>query len=553
MRTRPKAIICLMLMMFSSCSMERSVLTVENADDHLELSEFFISGERLKLYACLDEYNRADGMRPETKSATGDEISYCLEDLLDYGAMKTETFHGVPYSQIPFRQDLEPVFASIHKNVDFNADSCSVVRKYLIESQWSDGSRAHCIVVMIPETGFKDSERYDFLNKGNFSGLCLFTSLDGRMVCFERYLSGMLQPAEPLLPDASEEVMEYLSLVEMAKAKSDGDGIPINGSVCIGYKWLDPSYCNGDLNGGGSGDNGNSSGTGGCSGSGFRRDTKGDAGEPLLPNDELYTLNVVSNAAAVSFPCHGRSFAKGSTVFVSPDLKIPYDPDKYVFSSWVGDFSAEKKESFGLTVEDDYRSIAYYNLPVPCIDILTGKGNPLAVMSITPAGGWNYYGGTFGNTRNGGKRSHQGIDFCAQPGTPVFSMLDGVVTMVIDTYEDKHVPGKYGNEIYIESVFEEKTIRVQYAHLQAGTPIADNPFSGSKLKVGDFVFQGQLIGYTGRTGNAYDDKDVPNKHLHLGVESMEGRWIDPAPYVNGDIDAKHTMANKGRIDNIKCD
>ena len=63
-----------------------------------------------------------------------------------------------------------------------------------------------------------------------------------------------------------------------------------------------------------------------------------------------------------------------------------------------------------------------------------------------------------------------------------------------------------------------------------------------------------------KTGNAYRDKDVPNKHLHLGVSTdwqvsrRNNNWIDPAPFLNGtiNVDKNHPYSG-GTIDNIKCD
>ena len=65
----------------------------------------------------------------------------------------------------------------------------------------------------------------------------------------------------------------------------------------------------------------------------------------------------------------------------------------------------------------------------------------------------------------------------------------------------------------------------------------------------DVVFQGDLIGYTGRTGNAYD---VPNEHLHLGVK-VDGQWVNPDAFINGTIDTETINTTEGTIDNIICD
>lgn len=517
-----------------------------------DLSDYVISGEDLKLYAGLGAYNRAEEC-PGTKSS--EQESYPLSELLDYGKATTEYFHDTPYTQIPFKQnDSERIWASLHRLPSTAADSCMLVKKYLVESRWSDGTPAFAVVTMVPEKGLEHPEEFDFLHKGNFSGICIFSSLGRNRVCIERYVGGCAVPTEILLSEepATAET-EYLSLIEVIETKGEGDSIPIDGSVCIGYRWLNPSYCYGGTGGG------SSSGSGGPSkGISGGRDNrlltrKIDSGDELLPEEDLYSMTVITNTdGAISFLCNGRSYAKGSTVFVMPDLDVPYDPDCYSFTGWAGDFAGQKKDSFSLEIEQEYCSIAYYNMPLPCIDKSTGKRNPLTGMKVAPAGGWNYYGGTYGKTRNGGKKPHGGVDFEAVPGTPVFSMYAGTVTKVVDSYVNTQKDGTYGNEIYVESEFKGVTITIQYAHLQAGTPVAGNPFTGTTIKVGDYVLQGQLIGYTGKTGNAFDDDDVPNKHLHLGVRSG-GKWIDPAPYVNGDIDAGRIMERKGRIYNIKCD
>lgn len=88
-------------------------------------------------------------------------------------------------------------------------------------------------------------------------------------------------------------------------------------------------------------------------------------------------------------------------------------------------------------------------------------------------------------------------------------------------------------------------------HLQADNPVAINPRTGVPFKPGDNLFRGEIIGYTGRTGNAYN---VPYKHLHLGVK-RNGYYVDPADYINGELqwnnEAK-TSISETKIINIKC-
>ena len=76
------------------------------------------------------------------------------------------------------------------------------------------------------------------------------------------------------------------------------------------------------------------------------------------------------------------------------------------------------------------------------------------------------------------------------------------------------------------------------------------------------MFAGDLIGYTGRTGNAFDDADVPNKHLDLmaafAADPPTGKLksdalTDPAPFLNGTLDLENLQRKKGQVERIRCD
>ena len=157
--------------------------------------------------------------------------------------------------------------------------------------------------------------------------------------------------------------------------------------------------------------------------------------------------------------------------------------------------------------------------------------------------GTNYRGGTYGYTRtydDGSAKKHGGLDIKADIGTPVFAIYGGIVTKTVFSLPtDEHGIG-YGNQIRIKSIINGIELEFLYAHLESGNAININPRTLKKFKFGDYVFRGELIGYTGRSGNAYDDEDVPNKHLHLGIK-IEETWVDPILYLNGEII------------NIKCD
>ena len=77
-------------------------------------------------------------------------------------------------------------------------------------------------------------------------------------------------------------------------------------------------------------------------------------------------------------------------------------------------------------------------------------------------------------------RPHKGTDFAGAVGTPIMSTADG--TVINSEYR-----GGNGNYVKIR---HNGTYETQYLHM-----------SKRKVKVGDYVKQGDVIGYIGMTGN----------------------------------------------------
>lgn len=127
-------------------------------------------------------------------------------------------------------------------------------------------------------------------------------------------------------------------------------------------------------------------------------------------------------------------------------------------------------------------------------------GYPLASKRVT-----QYFGNTLFSARNpqvykGSKGEHNGIDFAASIGTPVFASADGIVTNVINT-KSKLRCG-YGNWI---SVRHPNGLTTLYAHLSLNT-----------VAVGSSVSAGETIGYSGNTGY------TTGPHLHFGLYVTKG-------------------------------
>ena len=110
----------------------------------------------------------------------------------------------------------------------------------------------------------------------------------------------------------------------------------------------------------------------------------------------------------------------------------------------------------------------------------------------------------FGAARDGGARSHHGIDIFAPRGTPVIAVAEGIVRV-----SNSNLGGKV---VWLNDL--KRNQRLYYAHLD--TQIVHN---GALVKVGD------TLGLVGNTGNA---RTTP-PHLHFGIYSRGPK--DPLPYV----------------------
>lgn len=105
--------------------------------------------------------------------------------------------------------------------------------------------------------------------------------------------------------------------------------------------------------------------------------------------------------------------------------------------------------------------------------------------------------------RGAGTRMHEGTDFAAAYGTPIYATADGVVT---------HAgwQGGYGRLIKIQHAFG---IETRYAHL-----------SNIRVNVGDRVSRGERIGDMGNSGRS------TGTHLHYEVR-VGGTATNPMTYI----------------------
>jgi len=108
----------------------------------------------------------------------------------------------------------------------------------------------------------------------------------------------------------------------------------------------------------------------------------------------------------------------------------------------------------------------------------------------------------------GVKKFHEGIDFTAKRGTPIYATGDGKITKVRTSL------GGYGKEIEIDHGYGFVT---KYAHMQK-----------FNVKLGDKVKRGEIIGFVGSTGQS----TAP--HLHYEIK-LNGVKVDPVYYFFQDL------------------
>lgn len=107
-------------------------------------------------------------------------------------------------------------------------------------------------------------------------------------------------------------------------------------------------------------------------------------------------------------------------------------------------------------------------------------------------------------------KMHTGIDFTAATGTPIYATGDGTVR------ESGYDNGGYGNHVVINHGYGYRSL---YGHMKK-----------TKVRVGDRVKRGEVIGWVGSTGKS------TGPHLHYEV-IKNGDKIDPIHFFFNDLTA----------------
>ncbi len=103
---------------------------------------------------------------------------------------------------------------------------------------------------------------------------------------------------------------------------------------------------------------------------------------------------------------------------------------------------------------------------------------------------------------------HNGLDFAAKTGTPIYATGDGTV-------KNASFNSGYGNMVQLEHGNGYQTL---YAHM-----------SRAKVRTGQRVKRGDVLGYVGSTGLS------TGAHLHYEIHK-DGKPVDPIMYFYNDVD-----------------
>ena len=238
----------------------------------------------------------------------------------------------------------------------------------------------------------------------------------------------------------------------------------------------------------------------------------------------------------------GGEYSAYETVTCSASPHMAGDIRTSEFIQWTGDINSSCQtltfSAGDYLLRGQVSLTAVFHDLNPCADEENDRRDPLRQMRIqaSGAGGWNIKGGTFGWTRNGGATEHRGMDFACPIGTPVFATHSGTVSNIRtgfsndetwEQYKDRTGVGdsfrrifNCGNIVDITCRINGGTYIMKYWHL---TSVEATLWIGKEVEAGD------IIGYSGKSGNA-TSADCGGPHLHYQV-NYNGKPIDPSPFI----------------------
>lgn len=203
----------------------------------------------------------------------------------------------------------------------------------------------------------------------------------------------------------------------------------------------------------------------------------------------------------------GQVLTVNTSVISKENSKMFVDLFSFGSAEWVPLANSDSTANLTFEFEKDYQDCvlriqpellvtAYYTISISLTPVLM---NPVAGATNKSIGSF------YGDSRDGGKRRHEGVDIFAKKGTPVVAPLDGYVSRV----GTSNLGGKV---VWMQD--DKRRHAYYFAHLDEQLVVP-----GIKVRRGD------TLGTVGNTGNA---RYTP-PHLHFGI--YQGKSKDPINFI----------------------
>jgi hypothetical protein len=133
-----------------------------------------------------------------TKTSSSDTTYYInVDSLIDWHRCREMIFSedGYVYTQVPFKSNEEGIYGVCAPKGAKNIKDSIVRIKcfYILLENYKKGERYEYLVTMIPSKQVEtQGEDYDFLSKPNFTGLVIYSSLEGEYIREEIYKKGIV-------------------------------------------------------------------------------------------------------------------------------------------------------------------------------------------------------------------------------------------------------------------------------------------------------------------------------------------------------------------------
>lgn len=220
-----------------------------------------------------------------------------------------------------------------------------------------------------------------------------------------------------------------------------------------------------------------------------------------LLTEKVGTLQ--ARIVAVSGLSHRVAEAAGVR-YTEPELQANLSVMDYIEPDGTRDSTAEL---LGRQLDTLHEQLVAQEDSLALLDLMLTRrsGIDSSLPSYTPVD-YPYLSSSFGWRRNpvtGRHSMHEGLDFAAPSGSPIYAATGGVVTQA-------RFRSGYGNLV---EIMHGNGLSTRYAHASA-----------IKVKEGDLVEKGQVIALVGSTGRS------TGAHLHFEVR-MAGHPLDPTLFL----------------------